>query len=94
MNYNLIVTNIHDRLKSIWQDIEISFLLREINEGKIFQAEKLARLRDKTLTEVSEITRDLWLNEYGLVNRQVNRAKHKRFNPDGTWTSNGVRFGP
>lgn len=93
MNYQLRISGIEKRLELLWARVESLFRDREANEGPK-RSEKLQAFRDMAYAHYPYLTVELWMNEYGLVNRVVNRASHKKFNPDGSWTSNGVKFGP
>ncbi len=54
---------------------------------------KLAYFRQEAGSVYPESTVGKFLNEYGVLHGFVNRALHKRFLPDGSWISHGVRFG-
>lgn len=92
--YCLKVGAIDKTLTKLWKAIERCYRDRESVEGKNFQDIKLKLFRNRAECLYSKEAIDLWLEDYGLVKRVINRASHKKFNEDGSWTSNGVKFGP
>jgi len=75
----------------LWEEVCRRFRDREVCEGSM-EYEKVCMFRDEFRWYSREVC-DGWLEEYGLVRRIVNRGKHKKFLEDGSWISNGVRFG-
>lgn len=86
------LTSIHRTLEGILRSINRS-LHDAIIQGCDVTHERLRRMREAGERHYRLEVVDKWMEWYGLVKRQVNRAKHKKFLPDGSWISNGVRFG-
>ncbi len=86
------LTSIHSTLESLLRSINHS-LHDAVLQGKDVANERLRRMRESGQLHYRLEVVDKWMEWYGLVNRVVNRAKHKKFLPDGSWISNGVRFG-
>lgn len=86
------LTGIHRTLEGLLRSIDHS-LRDAIIQGVDVTTERLRRMRELGEKHYRLEVVDKWMEWYGLVKRQVNRAKHKKFLPDGSWISNGVRFG-
>lgn len=76
-----------------WALVERLFRDKSTQYGDRCDREKVEVFRELCGVVYPKLTVDRFLNEWGIIGRVVNRAGHKKFLPDGSWISNGVRFG-
>lgn len=87
--------NAWELMKKEWEKICNKYADRETMTGKNPELEKIKieEFRAKLAGLYSQEVINKFLNAFGLLKRKINRASHKKFLPDGSWISNGVRFG-
>lgn len=91
--YDFHLTGINDYLESLLSSIRLRLRDKVNNGDPHVAAIEREELRARGSRMYAQEHVEDWMVWYGLVKKEVNRAKHKKFLPDGSWISNGVRFG-
>lgn len=91
--YDFHLTGINSYLESLLSSIRLRLRDKIVNGDAHCQEIEREELRHRGSRMYDRRHVEDWMVWYGLLDRKVNRAKHKKFLPDGSWISNGVRFG-
>lgn len=94
--WNLKDIRVWQRLEKAWKALDRRFYDKAHNEilDPTLHHNLLISLLKSKANDVNQLAFDTFLLTYGISQRFINRHSSKKFLPDGSWISNGVRFGP